>query len=206
MDKNSCFILGVCGASGSGKTSFVNQLVSYIGEDNVSLHTLDNYYKPIEFQQKDANGKENFDLPSAIDIEKFHSDLKDLIAGKIVIKEEYTFNNPNVIPNIFTIYPKKIIIVEGVFIFHYPEINKLFDLKLFIQTSDYLCVLRRLQRDLITRNYSFEHTLYDFENHVIDGYEQFIKPYIKTCDLIINNEQNMTKPIQVIAGFLKSIF
>lgn len=111
-------VIGICGGSGSGKTTLLKKISSYYGNSNVSVFTMDNYYYPIEQQQKDPNGIVNFDLPTALNEEKLSNDLTMLAKGDAVQVKEYFFNSP---PNknvLLTIEPKKIIIVEGLFLFH----------------------------------------------------------------------------------------
>ena len=73
------FVIGICGGSGSGKTTLLKKISSHFGSDNVSVFTMDNYYHPIEQQQKDKNGIVNFDLPTALDEEKLSNDLSNLV-------------------------------------------------------------------------------------------------------------------------------
>ena len=52
----------------------------------------DDYYHPIEAQAVDTNGKVNFDLPGAVDMDGLARDLRTLVAGESIFKKEYTFN------------------------------------------------------------------------------------------------------------------
>ncbi len=201
----SKIVVGVSGASGSGKTSFVKEVVSLLGIENVCVLSMDNYYKPIQAQVRDSNGKENFDLPQAIDIERFSKDFTDLQNGITIEIDEYLFNNPYKTPKKIIIKPKPITIIEGVFVFHFKELKNVFDLKVYIQVSEHISIIRRLSRDLVERNYPIEHTLYDFENHVWHGYKKYIKPYIQEADIVINNNKNMNKSIEIICVYLKSV-
>ena len=110
------FVIGICGGSGSGKTTLLKKISSHFGSDNVSVFTMDNYYHPIEQQQKDKNGIVNFDLPTALDEQKLSSDLANLVSGNTVQVKEYFFNSPPDKNVLLTIAPKKIIIVEGLFL------------------------------------------------------------------------------------------
>lgn len=204
MNKKPYFI-GVCGGSGSGKTSFVNQLIHKLGSDKIALVSMDNYYKPKELQIKDENGIENYDLPSAIDYQRFNNDLAELLAGDKIEILEYNFNNPKFVPKRLFIEYRPIIIIEGVFIYHFEEINKLFDLKIFIDTHEHLRIKRRLNRDLTERNYPVAETLYYIEHHVAPGYRKFIEPHIETCDFVIPNHRNFEKSMEILVGFLKHL-
>ena len=115
---NRPFIIGITGGSASGKTLFLTRLMEQFDTDDICLLSQDNYYRPKEHQTKDENGIENFDLPGAIDDVAFAADVEKLRSGEIVTREEYTFNNSDKIPNLLHFYPKKILVVEGIFVFH----------------------------------------------------------------------------------------
>ena len=144
---NRPFIIGITGGSASGKTLFLTRLMEQFDTDDICLLSQDNYYRPKEHQTKDENGIENFDLPGAIDDVAFAADVEKLRSGEIVTREEYTFNNSEKIPNLLHFYPKKILVVEGIFVFHFPEVAKLLDLKIFIDAQDMIKLKRRIKRD-----------------------------------------------------------
>ena len=68
---SSNLAIGITGGSGSGKTLFLTKLLESIPKSSITLFSLDNYYFPIEKQQKDENGVENFDRPESLDRERF---------------------------------------------------------------------------------------------------------------------------------------
>jgi uridine kinase len=82
---------------------------------------MDNYYRPIEEQHIDENGKVNFDLPGALDERQLVDDLYRLIAGEEIQVSEYHFNAPPDRKNFITIKPSKMIIVEVLFLFHFVK-------------------------------------------------------------------------------------
>ena len=76
------FIIGITGGSGSGKTTFIQQLREGLSEDQVCYLSMDDYYKPIHDQRKDENGIENFDIPWSIYKHEFVRDLRLLMEGE----------------------------------------------------------------------------------------------------------------------------
>lgn len=197
-------IIGVSGGSGSGKTSFVKSLRAQFSEDDLCLISMDEYYHPREDQLTDKEGIKNFDLPSSLDAENFKNDIVKLANGESVEKMEYTFNNALKQSSILKFKPAPVIIVEGLFIFHYKEIANLLNYKVFISANDVNKVIRRIKRDRIERNYPLEDVLYRYVNHVKPSFEQFIGPYKDQADLIINNNSNFEKGLEVLSGFIKN--
>ena len=123
-------------------------------------------------------------------------------SGEKVEKEEYTFNNPALTPKHLVFEPAPIILTEGIFVFHFQELNSLFDLKLFIDATDLVKLKRRINRDTKERGYTIEEILYQHENHVSPSYKNYIKPYKKEADLIIPNNKNFNKALDVVTAYL----
>lgn len=202
------YVLGIAGSSGSGKTFFLNGFLNHFGSDQITLISQDDYYIPANTKTQEENKLYNFDLPTAIDREAFYKDIKTLFDGQIVYKEEYTFNNPAIEPRMLEIKPAPILIVEGLFIFHYDEINALLDHRVFIHADEEVALERRLKRDLIERGYFEEDVRYKWGHHVIPAFNQYLLPFKEICDqVIINNTDDPDNMIQVtdeISRFLRS--
>ncbi len=126
------FIIGITGGSGSGKTRFLNGLLSKFSENEVCLISQDNYYKPREEQPVDIKGVKNFDLPESIDFDSYKRDIESIKNGKSITIKEYTFNNPDAEPKLITLNPAPVIVVEGIFVLYYQPIAQILDMKLYI--------------------------------------------------------------------------
>jgi uridine kinase len=195
-------VIGITGGSGSGKTSFIRQIRDHFSVEELCVISQDDYYLPREEQQVDDSGVINFDLPKAIDKKAFVKDVKRLIAGQTVTRQEYTFNNAMVTARDLVFLPAPVILVEGLFVFHYKKIRKLLDLKVYLHAKENLKVIRRIKRDRVERNYPLEDVLYRYENHVLPTFERYIKPYMEDADIIINNNRQFNMGLSVIIGYL----
>ena len=201
---NKPYIIGITGGSGSGKTTFLHKLKESFKEAEICILSCDNYYKPREEQEIDAMGVSNFDLPSSINREELFEDIKKLIAGKVVSRKEYTFNNALREPEMLVFKPAPILILEGIFVFHFPEVADLIDLNLFLYATETTALTRRIKRDRIERNYPLEDVLYRYEKHVLPTYRKYIEPIMERADLIINNNHNFDSGLTVLTGFLQN--
>ncbi len=184
------FVLGICGGSGSGKTTLLNRLQQEFGDLNPSLFTMDNYYKKLELQTKDAFGEVNFDLPTALHEDRLNADLLKLVSGESIEVKEYHFNAPPDRQVLHTIAPSELIIVEGLFLFHYPEVFKALNYSIFVEVDPLVQLDRRLYRDQETRGYTRESILYQWENHVLPCYDNYILPYQEKASFNFRNDHN----------------
>lgn len=198
------FIVGITGGSASGKTLFLKRLLNSFKPSEVCLISQDNYYKTRDHQPIDENGVHNFDTPFSIDFDLYRNDILSLREGKVVTKQEYTFNNPNVVPKMLTYTPAPIIIVEGIFVFYYPEVAKMLDLKVFIDAKEHIKLKRRIVRDNNERGYDLEDVLYRYEYHVMPTYEKYIKPFKGDADIVVPNNQNFERALDVLVAYLKT--
>lgn len=201
---NKPYIIGITGGTGSGKTLFLKSLLDSFEPNQVTCISQDDYYLPREHQLVDKNGEFNFDRPESIDFEHFASDLKELSEGRSVIKEEYTFNNPDAKPNTIVRQPAPVILVEGIFIFHYKKIVNLIDLKVFIEVREHIKLKRRLKRDREERGYDADDVLYKYENHIMPSYQKYIEPHKEIADLVIPNNVNFDNALDVVKAFVGS--
>ena len=198
------FIVGITGGSASGKTTFLRKLVDSFRPEDICLISQDNYYHPREHQLIDENGIINFDLPSSIDEVSYAADVLTISQGQSFSRLEYTFNNPNIIPRVLVFNPAPIVIVEGIFVFYFEEVARLLDLKVYIDAKEHVKLHRRIIRDKEERGYDLEDVLYRYLNHVAPTYEKYIKPYKNDADIIIPNNQNFERGLEVLTTFLNS--
>jgi uridine kinase len=193
------FVIGVAGGSGSGKTFFLKCFLHHFNSTEVSLISQDDYYRPMTEQAVDENGWINFDLPEGIDDSRLLHDLQLLIDGKSIEKKEYTFNINEENAKLLNIVSAPIIIVEGLFVFHFQEIAKLFDLRIFMDADEEITLNRRITRDGVERGYTRDMVMYQWVNHVLPAYKEFLLPYKGTCDKVIMNNKHVADDIIAVS-------
>ncbi len=202
------FLIGIAGGSGSGKTSFIRALRAEFNEQQLCVLSQDDYYLPRERQHRDENDEFNFDLPKSFHKKEFHRDVQKLLAGETVTRLEYTFNKPDIQPKALEFKPAPVIILEGLFVFHYKKIQPLYDLKVFLYAKENLKIIRRIHRDQRDRGYLIDDVLYKYHYHVLPAYERYILPYKDEADIVINNNRDdyrdFRRGLSVLSGFIRS--
>ncbi|RDC62216.1 uridine kinase family protein [Adhaeribacter pallidiroseus] len=199
------FIIGITGGSASGKTTFLKKLIASFSPQEICLISQDNYYHPHDDQELDENGIINFDLPSSIDAAAYAQDVLRLKNGESFIRKEYTFNNPDIIPRDLEFKPAPIVVVEGIFVFHYQEIAQHLNLRVYIDAEEHVKLQRRIMRDVKERGYGgLDDVLYRYSHHVVPTYEKYIRPYKYDADLIIPNNRHFANGLDVLVSFLRT--
>lgn len=190
MKQNQPYLVGIAGGSGSGKTSFLRELMNHYASQEVALVSQDNYYHPKEKQLADDNGVLNFDLPTSIDRQHFHDDMMRLCRGETIEKLEYNFNNPEWKPETVLVHPAPVIIMEGLFVFHYQEIRNELNYMVYIDVHHDERLKRRIHRDGKERGFPEDQVKYQWYNHVRPAEEKYLDPYLNLCDLVVDNNEH----------------
>ncbi|MGV3502199.1 MAG: uridine kinase family protein [Adhaeribacter sp.] len=196
------FIVGITGGSASGKTTFLRKLLDSFAPQDICLISQDNYYHPREAQVKDENGVVNYDLPASIDDKSYAADVLTIRQGQGFSRQEYTFNNPDVVAKQLVFQPAPIVIVEGIFVFHFEEVARLLDLKVYIDAEEHIKLHRRIIRDKVERGYDLDDVMYRYQHHVAPTYEKYIKPYKQDADIVIPNNRHFDRGLEVLTTFL----
>lgn len=198
-------IIGITGRSGSGKTTLVQKLQEHLNMNDLSVHSLDDYYLDRSAQIEDADGYYNFDLPTAFDRKSFHNNLSKLIGGTDVHIQEYSYNEQKE-PTVKTIASAPIIIVEGLFINHFSEIHNLINYNIFVKLAKAECYNRRMLRDTQERNYGEIEVSHRFNQHAEPAFIDYITPFERSSDLVLINDCNYEQNPKFIelVGLLRS--
>jgi uridine kinase len=199
------FVIGICGGSGAGKTTLLKRISESLENCTTSVFSMDNYYLPLDQQAKDANGIVNFDLPSALDHQKLSNDLATLISGEPIEVREYFFNVQGSKSVLLTIQPSDIIIVEGLFTLHYKEVFEQLDFSIYVDVDHAIQLDRRIYRDQETRGYKRSEIIYQWDNHVLPCYEQFIEPYKENAHFIFKNDHRSEEDFLLLNQELRKL-
>tara|TARA_Y200000002_G_scaffold296883_1_gene251477 strand:- start:4037 stop:4669 length:633 start_codon:yes stop_codon:yes gene_type:complete len=198
-------VFGITGCSASGKSFIVEYLKERIPSSEVSFIFQDNYYKKREDQSKDKNGNYNFDLPSSFLNSELVEDIITLKKGNKVSRKEYNFNNPNIKQENIVVFPRRIIVLEGLFILSDPNIKELIDHKIFIDSKTEIMLDRRIRRDSKMRGYDRIDVEYKFENHVIPSFMKYILPEKNNADFIVENNGNGNRAAKLVYGYVSKL-
>tara|TARA_S200000501_G_C20872246_1_gene764882 strand:+ start:11742 stop:12371 length:630 start_codon:yes stop_codon:yes gene_type:complete len=181
------FLIGVCGGSASGKTRFSLELKRNLNEE-VTLVSQDNYYFDSSHLNKEEIARKNFDQPQAIDLNRLHIDLEKLKKNQTINLPIYCFNSHCRLKKTKKLFPARIIIVEGLFLFENEVIRNILDLKIFIDVDSDVRLMRRIERDIECRGRPLRSVIDQYSRDVRPMYKQYIEPKKKYADIVLEGE------------------
>ncbi len=77
------------------------------------------------------------------------------------------------------------VLVEGILIFAEPELRRLFDMKIYVDTDADIRFIRRLQRDIFERGRTTKSVIQQYLNTVRPMHMEFVEPSKRYADVII---------------------
>ena len=185
------YLIGISGGSGAGKTTIVKSLVNYY-ENKTAVVELDSYYKDFSNLTFDDREKINFDHPESFDHKMLKAHINLLLKNEKIKSPIYDYKKHERKENSKTIYPKKLIFLEGTLIFYFEEIVKFMSLKIFIHAKEKVRFTRRLNRDIIYRARTKKSIHEQYHKTVKPMYNKYVRPLKAKADLIISGESELT--------------
>ncbi|HEY2865795.1 MAG TPA: uridine kinase [Pyrinomonadaceae bacterium] len=177
--------IGICGGTGSGKTTIARAIVDAVGAERVVLIEQDSYYRNLADMPLDERHQANFDHPDSIDSDMLVDHLIRLKQGLTVEMPLYDFVTHTRSDQIEIIEPRPVVIVEGILIFAEPRVLDLLDVRIFVDTPNDVRLMRRLRRDIIERGRTFERTMEQYERTIRPMHFEFVEPSKRHADIII---------------------
>ena len=180
-------IIGICGASASGKTTVARKIIETLDVPWVTLLSMDSFYKVLTpDESKLARSNEfNFDSPDAFDFDLLIETLAGLKEGKRVDVPIYNFVTHSREKRSRATYGANVIIVEGILIFYHKKLLDMMDMKVFIDTDPDVRLARRLKRDIAERGRDLEGVMKQYNTFVKPSFENFIAPTVIHADIIV---------------------
>ena len=178
-------VIGIAGGSGSGKTTVAQEILQRVGPDRIAYIQHDSYYKDLTGLPPAQRAEVNFDHPNSLETNLLISHVEKLKAGKSIEVPVYDFSADSRTGKTFTVWPHRVIIVEGILIFVEPALRALFDVKIFVDTDPDVRLIRRLQRDITERGRTVESVIKRYQATVRPMHLEFVEPSKRYADVII---------------------
>lgn len=177
-------VIGICGGTGSGKTTLASRIKSAFGQDAVML-SMDSYYKSNRDIPFEERVKINYDHPDSFDTGLLVEHMRKLKNGETIFHPVYDFAQYMRTDEVKETKSAKVIILEGLLNFYNEELLELQDIKIFVDTDADVRILRRILRDVKERGRSLESVVNQYLTTVKPMYEHFIEPTKRVADIIV---------------------
>lgn len=189
MKDNNCYIIGIAGGTGSGKSTFTNRIKDAFG-DKVTVIYHDNYYLRQDHLDFEERKKCNYDHPDSFETDLLVEHIKELKAGNSIECPVYDYTQHNRSNETVTIFPSKVIIIEGILALHDKRLRKLFDMKIFVEADADERILRRVIRDTKERGRDLEGIVEQYLTTVKPMHYMYVEPTKAMADIVINSGMN----------------
>jgi uridine kinase len=196
-------IIGICGGTGSGKTTVANRILESVSEDEVIFLQQDSYYRNLDELPLDIRNVVNFDHPDAIDNDHLVEHVRALKAGEAVELPLYDFKTHSRRAETLHMEPRPIIIIEGILIFAEQRLLDEMDIKVYVDTPDDIRFIRRLRRDVAERGRTAESVIEQYLATVRPMHMQFVEPSKRYADVIIPEGGHNLVSIDLISGKIR---
>ena len=195
-------IVGIAGGTGSGKSTVVRKIIERLPEGEVVVIPQDAYYKGNSALALEERQEINFDHPRSIEFELLVDHLIKLKNGQSVEQPIYSYLTCTRADKTIEVFPRHVIIVEGILILTSKLLRDLLDIKVYVDADADDRLGRVINRDIIERGRSVSKVLERYEKTVKPMHLQFVEPSKKYADLIIpqggNNEVGINILVDVI--------
>ena len=196
-------IIGICGGTGSGKTTVANKILKSVGARDVIFLQQDSYYRNLDQLPLDFRKAVNFDHPDALDNDLLVEHVRTLKAGRHVDLPLDDFKAHSRMAKTERVEPKPIVILEGILIFAEKRLIDEMDVKVFVDTPDDIRFIRRLRRDIAERGRTVDSVIEQYLSTVRPMHLQFVEPSKRMADVIIPEGGSNLVGIDLISGKIR---
>jgi uridine kinase len=198
-------VIGIAGGSGSGKTTVAQTILRRVGAERIAFLQHDSYYKDLSGLPPVQRAEINFDHPHSLETELLIQHIASLRDGKPVQVPIYDFSTDRRTDRSFTVEPCSVILVEGILIFVEPELRKMFDVKIFVDTDADLRFIRRLERDLAERGRTTQSVIKQYQTTVRPMHLEFVEPSKRYADVIIPEGGFNTAAMDMVVARIEAL-
>ena len=183
-------IIGIAGGSGSGKTTIAEAVVTAVGVNSVVLVQHDAYYRDLPHLAFEERSKVNYDHPDSLETELLIHHIEELRAGREVRRPVYDFTSHRRTDKTVLVKPEPVVVIEGILVLSEPDLRKVMDLRIYVDADADLRLMRRLRRDIVERERTFDSVMRQYEETVRPMHLQFVEPSKRYADIIVPNGYN----------------
>ncbi len=206
MIKNkTSLVIGIAGGTGSGKTTIADYILETVGPEKIAFLPHDAYYRNQTDLTYEERSQVNFDHPASLETELLIEHITNLRNQQAIHLPSYDFKTHSRTNQTIQINPQPIILIEGILILAEPELRKLFDLKIYVDTDADIRFIRRLKRDIEERGRTTESVIIQYLKTVRPMHLEFVEPSKRYASVIIPEGGYNTVALDLIVARIESM-
>ncbi len=198
-------LVGISGGSAAGKTMVTGLLAEALEDISPAVVGVDRYFRDNSHLSSCELAKLNYDIPEAINFDQLEKDLKELKSGNKIAIPYYNYSTHSAIPDAEIINPSRLVIVEGILLFHPENIEPLIDYRVFVDAEREERLRRRIARDTVERGRTEESVIHQFNETVEPAFEKYMLPTRNSADFILDWNPVNTEDLAKLAYKIKSL-
>ena len=205
MTRTPPLVIGIAGGSGSGKTTVAQALMKRVGPQHVAWMPHDAYYRDFSRLAPEERAQVNYDHPDALETSLLVDHVRALREGEAIERPIYDFTRHARLTETVRVEPRPIVLVEGILIFVEPELRRLLDIKIYVDTDADLRFIRRLLRDVEERGRTVESVIRQYLTTVRPMHLEFVEPSKRYADIIIPEGGFNTVALDMLTARLQAL-
>lgn len=198
-------VIGICGGTGSGKTTVTDRIISALSLESVLVLQQDHYYRDLPHLPLEQRARQNFDHPDSLDTPLLVEHVRQLREGAPIERPTYDFARHEREASTLRMEPRPAMIVEGILIFENKALRDLMDIKIFVDTDADLRFIRRLGRDIRERGRTVDSVVEQYLATVRPMHMEFIEPSKRHADVIIPEGGHNDVGIDLVIQKIRSL-
>ena len=183
--KMSKVVIGIAGGSGSGKSTFAKLLAERLAPVKTAMISTDGFFRrPLPKMVSPSSGKEyeDWNSPESID------------SGKLIETVRQSRREEN---------DAQVVIVEGLSVLYFPELEELMELKIFIDLDSDERMYRRIKRNMKMWGVPMEEVADYYLESAKFGEERYFLPTRSKADLVLNGGRDFEKSLSVVEAWVR---
>jgi uridine kinase len=197
--------VGVAGGSASGKSTVVAELVRRLGGTRAAVLRHDAYYHDLSHLPFEERIEVNVDHPDSLETELLVGHVRALMTGEPVAMPDYDFVTQTRGPDGIVVRPASVVIVEGLFTLQDERLRALWDVAVFVATTEDERLQRRIERDGRERGRDRAAVVSQHERVVQPMHDRFVEPSRAFADVVLEGGGHNLAAIERLAARIRAM-
>jgi uridine kinase len=200
----AALVIGICGGTGSGKTTLTARIEAALSRRKVVVLQQDHYYKDLRNLRPQERARQNYDHPDSVDMPLMVEHVSQLRAGRPIDRPIYDFVHHCRDARLLRVRPRPAVIIEGILVFQNKALRDLMDIKVFVDADADLRFIRRLLRDVRERGRTVDSVVGQYLKTVRPMHTEFIEPSRHYADIVIREGNQNQVAIDLLIQNIRS--